>query len=64
MVERIASLAAKMGLSPVAAIALPTTLDCAGQSLGLSRAQLVAHCETNAPLRDYLATVCREAMAS
>lgn len=60
MTNRFASLAALMGLDPLAAVALPTTIEVAARKAGMATAAMLAECEGNAALRDYLARICRE----
>lgn len=55
----LADLAALAGLDPVSAVALPTVVTVAARKSGMSESALVAECRVNAPLRDYLAGVCR-----
>lgn len=59
MTYRLVSLAALMGLDPLAAVALPAALDAFARKAGMSEAAMLAECEVNAPLRDYLAEICR-----
>ncbi len=61
MTASLASLAAQMGLDPLAAVALPATIDCAAGKAGMAPRAMIAECEINAPLRDYLAGICRSA---
>lgn len=50
-----------MALSPRDLIALPTTIEVAARKAGLSQFALVRECMVNAPLREYLAGICRNA---
>lgn len=59
----LASLAASMNLSPVAAVALPTTVEVAARKVGMSAAEMLFQAHQNARLRDYLAQVCRQVTA-
>lgn len=59
MTASLVSLAAQMGLNPLAAVALPVTIEVAARKAGMSQRAMVAECADNAPLRDYLAGICR-----
>lgn len=50
----------KMMLTPIQAIALPATLDHAANVVGMNREQMIAQCEKNSALCEYLANVCRQ----
>lgn len=60
----LANLAALMNLSPVDAVALPTTITVAAKSLGMSESRLVWTLTTNEKARAYVASVCRTAMSA
>jgi hypothetical protein len=56
----LADLAALMGLDPIAAVALPTTITVVAAKLGgWTEEGVVRECLRNSPLRAYLAGVCR-----
>lgn len=54
----LADLAALMGLSIAATVALPTVIDVSAAKVGVSPAAMIAEANRNAPLRAYLAEVC------
>ena len=56
---RIANLALTMKIDPLAAVALSTTIEVAARKAGMTTEAMIAECERNAPLRDYLASICR-----
>ena len=57
----LVSLAEKMGLDPVSAIALPAVVTSASRKAGMAESSLIWECGRNAELRDYLAGICRDA---
>lgn len=56
-------IAKMMALAPHEAIALPTTIEVASRKAGMSQDRLFHECLSNVALRDYLAGICRNAMA-
>lgn len=56
--SQLAALAAKMGLSPTSAVALPEVVTRAASHAGLSEDALILELDRNKALRDYLAGVC------
>lgn len=60
----LAALAYDMGLAPVDAAALPTVIEVAARKVGMFEAAFLAEAKVNAPLRSYLADVCRTAARS
>lgn len=48
-----------MGLEPADAIALPTVIEVAARKVGMADDAMIAEAISNAPLRDYLAGICR-----
>lgn len=58
-VASLAPLAEMMGLDPVSAIALPTVITVAARKVGVAEATMIFEAFANAPLRDYLAGICR-----
>ena len=50
-----------MALSPRDMVALPVTIEVASRKVGMSQFALVRECMVNAPLREYLAGICRNA---
>ena len=56
--ETLADLALKMGLTPAAAIALPTVITIASARVHMSEVAFISEAMTNVPLRDYLADIC------
>lgn len=61
MEHALVSLAAQMGIDPLAAVALPAVIDSASRKAGMTEAAMVAECRVNEPLREYLAQICRDA---
>jgi hypothetical protein len=59
MLHSLATLASLAGLDPVAAIALPTVITVAARKVGMTDEAMVREATANAPLRAYLAGVCR-----
>ncbi len=57
--ERIATLARKMSLTPNQATALLPTLDTAADSMKMTRDEMVAQCFGNPKVCEYLASICR-----
>lgn len=60
-IQAIASLAHKMGISPVDAVALPTVITVASGKVRMSETAFIAEALANAPLREYLAEICSTA---
>ena len=56
-------LAQIMGLDPVSAIALPTVMQVAASKAKMTQDRVMHEALSNGPLRDYLASACRKAMA-
>lgn len=59
----LTTLAQLMALSPADAIALPTVMDVASGRVGMTPNQLREEALVNEPLREYLAELCRNAIA-
>lgn len=60
----LVSLAALSGIAPADAIALPAAVERMAASVGMTQAAFVRECTVNKPLRDYVAEVCRKAVAA
>jgi tRNA A-37 threonylcarbamoyl transferase component Bud32 len=56
-------LARIMGLCHSAAIALPVVMEVASRKSSMTQDRIMHEALNNAPLRDYLASACRKAMA-
>lgn len=59
LTSRLATLASTMMLDPVSAVALPTAITVAASKVGMSDDGMIAECERNGELREYLASICR-----
>jgi hypothetical protein len=60
----LAALAYDMGLAPADAVALPAVIEVSARKAGMFEAAFLAEVKANAPLRSYLASVCRCAARS
>ena len=56
--ERKAQLAAQMRINPLHAIVLPAAITSMSRKLHLTESEFIRHCETNEPLRKYVAEIC------
>ena len=59
----LAFLAQRMALTPKDAIALPTVVKVAANKMGWKQTKMIDAAMNNAPLRDYLAKICRDVTA-
>lgn len=59
----LASLAAQMGLSLSAAVALPTAVTVAARKVGMDEARFIREMNRNGELRAYVASACHKAAA-
>lgn len=57
---RLVRLAARMGLTPLAAVALPTVVEVAARKAGMTNEAMLAECDVNSALREYLAEICND----
>lgn len=60
-IKTLAALAELMGLTPADAIALPTVITVAAGKVRMSEPAFIAEAIENAPLRAYIADICKTA---
>lgn len=53
-------LAIQMGLTPSEAVALPAAVDVVARQMGATRVAAIRELTANAPLRAYMASICRK----
>ena len=54
------TLARKMMLTPKQAVAIAATVDCAAESMKMTRQQMIDKCFQIPELTEYLASICRK----
>lgn len=62
--QALADLAARMGLRPADAIALPTVIEVAARKMGISFVAMINEAKASPELCDYLGDCCVAVMAS
>lgn len=60
LVSSLSLLAERLGLDPVAAVALPATIGNAAEKAGMSDAEMIRACWDFAELSEYVANICNK----